>query len=260
MSSEAAQVRVFLVDDVPELRALVRTALEEDPGIVVVGEAANGREGVEGVGETEPDVVLLDLSMPDMDGLEAIPLMRERAPNARLVVLSGHEAGRVSLEALDQGATRYLNKAVDSEVIIDAVHEVSRMEPPFTDERFSIVHRMWDAFLNGAIDDVLREVTPDAVWRPYTGGGRELRSRQEARGFYEELTTGGRTIDPRADGVEPRGNGLIVMGTLEIWGADGLSVTRVYWAYCFRGDKVGLAAGFDRHEQALEILRERCPA
>jgi hypothetical protein len=175
-------------------------------------------------------------------------------------VLSGHEAGRVSLEALEQGATRYLNKAVDSEVIVGAVHEVSRMEPPFTDERFSIVHRMWEAFLNGAIDDVLREAAPDAVWRPYTGAGRELRSKQEARGFYAELTANGRTIDPRAYGVEPRGNGLIVSGTLEIWGADGLSATQVYWAYSFRGDKVGLAAGFDCPEQAREILRDCSPA
>src|SRR3954471_10965037 len=104
--NEQRRVRVVLVDDVPELRLLVRLTLEEDPAIEVVGEASNGREGVEGVARTQPDVVLLDLSMPDMDALEPIPLMRAQAPAARLVVLSGHEAGRISLEALDQGASR----------------------------------------------------------------------------------------------------------------------------------------------------------
>ena len=80
--NDQRKIRVFLVDDVPELRLLVRLTLEEDPAIEVVGEASNGREGVEGVGATRPDVVLLDLSMPDMDGLEAIPLMRESAPDS----------------------------------------------------------------------------------------------------------------------------------------------------------------------------------
>jgi DNA-binding NarL/FixJ family response regulator len=260
MSAGGRKVRVFLVDDVSEVRTLIRIALEEDPGVEVVGEATNGREGVAAVGEAQPDVVLLDLSMPDMDGLEAIPLMRERAPNARLVVLSGHEAGRVSLEALDQGATRYLNKAADFDAISAAVHDVAQIEPPFTDERFSIVHRMFEGYLNGAIDDVLKEAVPGAVWHPYTGGGRELRTEQEVRAFSDELRAGGRVGDPRAYGVEPRGSGLIVMGTLEIRGPDGLSETPVYWAFCFRGPKVALAAGFDRREQALEMIRERCPA
>jgi len=257
--SPGGKISVFLVDDVVELRTLVRLALEEDPDVEVVGEAANGREGVLGVGETQPDVVLLDLSMPDMDGLEALPLMRERAPDTRLVVLSGHEAGRVSLEALDQGASRYINKAADFDAIRTAVHEVAKMEPPFTDERFSIVHRMWNGFLNGAIEDVLDAADTDMVWRPCLGGP-ELRSPQEVRSFWDELVSGGRVVDPRAYGVEPRFRGLIVAGTLEIRGTGQMSETPVYWAFCFRGPKVALAAGFDRHEAAVEILRERCAA
>jgi DNA-binding NarL/FixJ family response regulator len=142
MSGGTGKIRVFLVDDVTELRMLVRIALEEAADFKVVGEAANGRDGVEGVAEVQPDVVLLDLSMPDMDGLEAIPLMRERAPNARLVVLSGHQAGRVSLAALEQGATRYLNKAADFEAIRSTVREVARLEPPFSDEPVATVDRI----------------------------------------------------------------------------------------------------------------------
>ncbi len=258
--NETKPIRVFLVDDVQELRLLVRLALEEDPDIEVVGEAINGREGVAGVAETQPDVVLLDLSMPDMDGLEAIPLMRERAPGSRLVVLSGHEAGRVSLEALDQGATRYLNKAADFEAIRATVHEVGRMDPPFTDERFSIVHRMWSAYLNGMIDSMLEELDQDVIWHPNPGAGRELHSRQEARDCLNEARAMGNVMDPRAYGVEPSGRGLIVLGTLEIAGDGGRSETPVHWAFCFRGAKVALAVGVEAHEEAVQLLQERCAA
>ncbi len=164
--SEDGKIRVYLVDDVQELRLLLRLELEADPDIEVVGEASDGRTGVEGVAETQPDVVLLDLSMPDMDGLEALPVMRERAPESRLVVLSGHEAGRISLEALEQGATRYVNNAADFDAIRAEVREVARLQPPFTDERFRIVHRMWTAFLGGAIGDMLKGAQPDATWLP----------------------------------------------------------------------------------------------
>jgi DNA-binding NarL/FixJ family response regulator len=252
--SETRKIRVVLVDDVPELRLLVRVTLEEDPGIEVVGEAANGREGVEVVHATDPDLVLLDLSMPDMDGLEAIPLMREHAPNARVVVLSGHEAGRVSLEALDQGASRYINKASGLATIPQVVHEVAQIEPPFSDKRFGVVRSMWESFLDGQIDRALQKSTADARWRPYVACGREMRSRHEAKKFLEELLERGRVVDPRAYGVEPRPSGLVVLGTLEIRGPDGLDETEVYWAFCFTGNLVSMAAGFERREDALETL------
>jgi DNA-binding NarL/FixJ family response regulator len=252
--SDDRTIRVVLVDDVPELRLLVRLTLEDDPDIEVVGEAADGREGVAVVERTEPDIVLLDLSMPDMDGLEAIPLMREHAPDARLVVLSGHEAGRVSLEALDQGATRYINKAAGLDQIPRVVREVAAIDPPFTHEGFAVVRSMWEAFLEGQIDRMCQNATPNARWRPYVARGRELRSRAEARAFVEQLVERGQVIDPRAYGVETSGSGLVVLGTLEVRGPDGLSETEVYWAFCFSGSLVSMAAGFDRREEALETL------
>jgi DNA-binding NarL/FixJ family response regulator len=253
-------IRVFLVDDVRELRLLLRLELEEDPAIEVVGEAADGREGVEGVAHEQPDVVLLDLSMPNMDGLEALPLMRERAPNARLVVLSGHQAGRVSLEALDQGATRYIDKASDFDAIRSIVHEVAQYEPPFTDDRFSVVHDMCNALASGRIEDLLRSFDPEATWAPYAAAGRELRSTDEFRAFIDRTTGGGRVVEVRTYGVEPRPPGLVILGTLEIRGPDGLPPTEIYWVVCFRGTRIKHAAGFDRREEALQAIRERCAA
>jgi DNA-binding NarL/FixJ family response regulator len=251
------KIRVFLVDDVPELRLLVRLTLEEDPAIDVVGEASDGREGVLGVADTQPDVVLLDLSMPDMDGLEAIPLMRDAAPHARLVVLSGHEAGRVSLEALDQGASRYVNKASDLDTVREVVREVAQLEPPRLDERFGVVRGMWEDFLDGQIDRMLRHAREDATWRPYVAQGREFHSHAEIKAFIRDLLDG-RLVDPRAYGVQPHGNGLVVQGTLEIRGLDGLAETEVFWAFCFNGGLVTLAAGYDRREQALDRLTADC--
>src|SRR3954452_23442351 len=84
-------IKVFVADDVPDMRALVRFALEDSPDMVVVGEAGTGAEAVEGVGKTRPDVVLLDLSMPDLDGLEVIAVVLERSPDRdrRLLRLRG---------------------------------------------------------------------------------------------------------------------------------------------------------------------------
>ena len=252
--NDERRIRVVVIDDVPELRLLVRLTVEEDPGIEVVGEAANGRQGIEVCRATRPDIVLLDLSMPDMDGLEAIPLIRKHAPDARLIVLSGHEAGRVSLEALGQGATRYVNKAAGLEVIPGVIREVSQLEPPCTDDSFGIVRSMWEAFLDREIDRMLQGAAPDVRWRPYVGRGHELASREEARAFVEDLLERGRVVDPRAYGVESRGRGLVVFGTLEIGGPDGVSETEVYWAFCFRGRFVSFAAGFDRREDALATV------
>ena len=250
----ADRIRVFLVDDVPELRLLVRLTLEEDPGIEVVGEASNGRDGVDGVAATTPDVVLLDLSMPDMDGLEAIPLMRERSPNSRLVVLSGHEAGRVSLEALDQGATRYINKASDLGTIVRVVRDVAKLDPPFSDERFGVVRKMWEDFLAGHIDRMLEHADTDARFRPYIAPGREFQGREDMGAFVRSVLAENTVVDPRAYGVEPRDGGLVVLGTLEMRGPDGFSETEVYWAVCFRGPLVAMAAGFDRRDEALRTL------
>src|SRR5436190_20701755 len=114
-------VRVFLVDDVGAFRALMRFTLEEDPRIRVVGEAADGCEGVTGVEELKPDVVLLDLAMPVLDGFEAMPLILERSPGTTIVALSGFTAERMAQLCIASGAHAYLEKGEDAAVIREAV-------------------------------------------------------------------------------------------------------------------------------------------
>ena len=101
---------VVLCDDVPELRELTRLGLERDPRLRVAGEAGDVDACLQVVRDSEPDAVLLDLSLPDKDGLEAIPLLRQIAPRIAIVVFSGFEAARMSPVALERGADDYIEK------------------------------------------------------------------------------------------------------------------------------------------------------
>lgn len=111
--SESAEtaVRVLIADDAPDIRLLLKMYLS-DSRLEVVGEATNGAEAVELVGAEKPDAVILDLAMPVMDGLEAIPLIKQRSPDTKIVVLSGFEADRMAERALGLGADTYLQKGV----------------------------------------------------------------------------------------------------------------------------------------------------
>ena len=122
----SAPISVFLCDDVQAFRSLMRFVLEEDSDIEVVGEAGDGRAGVDGVAAAQPDVVLLDLSMPVLDGLEAIPLMLDAAPGTRIVGLSGFTADRMRETMLAEGAVAYVEKGADLEEIARTVREVAR--------------------------------------------------------------------------------------------------------------------------------------
>lgn len=107
---EAAPLRVLIADDSRDLRVLLRATLRLLGGFDVVGEAEDGVEAVRLAGQLKPDVVLLDLAMPVMDGLEAIPLLVGGCPGARIIVLSGFDAAQVAHQAIERGAHAYVHK------------------------------------------------------------------------------------------------------------------------------------------------------
>ncbi len=102
--------RVLVVDDCEDLRALLVFKVDRIPGFTVVGEACDGAEAVAMAAKTRPDLVLLDLAMPLMDGLQALPLILTEVPEARVIVLSGFDGSTMADKALAAGAHRYVEK------------------------------------------------------------------------------------------------------------------------------------------------------
>jgi PAS domain S-box-containing protein len=122
----AGALRVVLADDAEDIRLLLRLSLTTSQGFDVVGEAGNGEEAVRLTAELRPDVILLDLSMPVMDGLQAIPELRRVSPETRIVVLSGFDERRMKPVALELGADAYLEKG---EAIADLVETMAAIFP-----------------------------------------------------------------------------------------------------------------------------------
>lgn len=114
-------IRVLVADDHPLIRRLLRTVLGSRAGIEIVGEASDAERAVELATALAPDVVVADLTMPGMDGFEAISAIRAELPDCRIVVFSANEAERAAEPALAAGADRYLSKDAGFEAVADAV-------------------------------------------------------------------------------------------------------------------------------------------
>lgn len=119
--TERDPIRLLLCDDAVQLRKLYRMVFEAEPDFVVVGEAGDGLEGVSAARMLKPDVVLLDIAMPVMDGLEAIPGIRSAAPDATIVMCTAMIDDRVRRRALELGATEFIEKGHDPRALVDQV-------------------------------------------------------------------------------------------------------------------------------------------
>ncbi|MFJ9520715.1 response regulator [Kitasatospora sp. NPDC101801] len=124
MPDTTAPIRVLLVDDHQVVRRGLRTFLEVQDDIEVVGEAGDGAEGVEKTAALEPDVVLMDLKMPGVDGIEALKLLKERGSAARVLIVTSFTEHRTMVPALRAGAAGYVYKDVDPEALAGAIRSV----------------------------------------------------------------------------------------------------------------------------------------
>lgn len=117
-------IRVLVADDTPGMRALIGEFLNAANGFVVVGEATTGREAIELAERLRPTLVILDLSMPEMDGMRAIPELRRRVPATGILVLSGY-GGAMVQRALDAGAHAYIEKGIGFEELVPRARVVA---------------------------------------------------------------------------------------------------------------------------------------
>ncbi|HSV70030.1 MAG TPA: response regulator transcription factor [Methylibium sp.] len=119
-------IRIAIVDDHAMVRAGLRQFFADQADFVVVAEAANGRDALDIVRRGEVDVVLLDISMPEHGGVDALAAIRARAPELPVLILSGFDEAHYATTLLRQGASGYLNKDCDPEEIVKAIRTVCR--------------------------------------------------------------------------------------------------------------------------------------
>jgi two-component system NarL family response regulator len=124
--NQSNAIRVLVVDDHPVVCRGLVMMLEEVPGIIVVGQAENGREALAIFSQQQPDVTLMDLRMPEMDGVTAITAIRAEFPTARIIVLTTYDGDEDIYRALHAGAKGYLLKDVEPEILLNAIHIVLR--------------------------------------------------------------------------------------------------------------------------------------
>jgi two-component system, NarL family, response regulator NreC len=118
-------ISIVLADDHPVVRRGMQTLLEAEPDFAIIGEAGDGLESVRLVENLQPDVLILDLMMPGLSGLEALRIIRKRSPRTRVVVLSMHDTHAFVAEALMNGATGYVLKGSDELNLVRAVREAA---------------------------------------------------------------------------------------------------------------------------------------
>jgi two-component system, NarL family, response regulator NreC len=136
MSDRSAPIRVLLADDHPILRSGLRLLLGAEPDMVVVGEANDGHEAVESTLRLRPDVVVMDIAMPEMGGLEATRKISQLSPGTRVLILTVHGEEQYLLPVVQAGGSGYVRKSQADTDLLEAVRAVHRgevfLDPPAT--------------------------------------------------------------------------------------------------------------------------------
>jgi NarL family two-component system response regulator LiaR len=148
MTETSKPIRVLIADDHPVVRRGLISLLRTEPGLELVGEAQNGAEAVELTRSLQPDVILLDLVMPQMDGIEAIVQIKQENPDARILVITSFADDDKVFPAIKSGALGYLLKEAPPEMLVQAIRDVHRGEsslhPSIARKVISELHRPSD--------------------------------------------------------------------------------------------------------------------
>jgi DNA-binding NarL/FixJ family response regulator len=236
-------------DDVAGFRTLLRHALEEDADMQVVGEAGDGTAAVRGVGETQPDAVLLDLSMPGMDGFEALPQLAQQAPRTAVVVVSGFGAEQMADLALNRNAVGYVEKGESFETIRAVVREVVTHR-----ENVEAMRRLYAAYADGDIPRVLEHMhpevevipLPDIAPEPYRGH-EGIRQCFHDAAAWDELKYTVHQFRAAEDRV-------VMLGRYRSRRAGSMVDSPAAWVQELRDGKIVRSESYTSWEQALDAV------
>lgn len=132
MGVSLVPVRIMIVDDHDVMRGGLRSLLESRPGWQVCGEAKNSRDAISQAKALQPDVIVLDISMPGFSGLDAVPLIRKETPSTEVLILSRYEEREMRLKALEAGARGYVAKTQGlARELLAAIDGIVRDRTPF---------------------------------------------------------------------------------------------------------------------------------
>lgn len=126
------ELRILLADDHQMIRAGVRSIIEKEPGWSVCGEACTGRQAVQMVEELKPDIVVMDMTMPELNGLEATRQIKRRSPETEVLIFTGHETEEMIHAVFDAGARSYIVKTEARELLVTALEALAAHKPFFT--------------------------------------------------------------------------------------------------------------------------------
>lgn len=125
------KINILLVDDHSIVRDGIKSTLKDQKNFIIVGEAANGKEAIDKVKDLNPDVVIMDITMPEMNGIESANIISKKYPNSKVLILSMHDNETYILKSVEAGAYGYLLKDVDKDEFVKAITAIFNGEKYF---------------------------------------------------------------------------------------------------------------------------------